>query len=107
MTTLLVGATGLLGADICEHLTEAGHRVRALVRPTSDPARRAALQRFGAELVEGDLKEPASIARACAGIDAVISTASATLSRQSGDSIETVDRDGQLTLVDAARAAGV
>ena len=32
----------------------------------------------------------------------MISTASATLSRQPGDSIEAVDRDGQLTLVKAA-----
>ena len=37
----------------------------------------------------------------------MISTASSTFSRQSGDSIETVDRRGQLALVDAARTAGV
>ena len=52
-------------------------------------------------------KEPASLARACAGVQSVISTASSTLTRQAGDSIETVDRRGQLALVDAARAAGV
>src|SRR5262249_4658430 len=39
--------------------------------------------------------------------DAVISTASSTLSRQDGDSIESVDRDGQLQLIDAARAHGI
>jgi len=37
----------------------------------------------------------------------VISTASSTLSRQDGDSIETVDRVGQLSLIEAARAAGI
>ena len=36
-----------------------------------------------------------------------MSTASSTLSRQAGDSIDTVDRDGQLTLVKTARAAEV
>lgn len=37
----------------------------------------------------------------------MISTASSTLSRQEGDSIDTVDREGQLQLVAAAKAAGV
>ncbi|HEY7185352.1 MAG TPA: SDR family oxidoreductase [Vicinamibacterales bacterium] len=107
MKTLLVGATGLLGPEICQRLTAAGRHVRALVRPTADAGKRAALQAMGVELVEGDLKDAASLARACAGIEAVISTASSTLSRQAGDSIETVDRDGQLALVAAARQAGV
>ena len=107
MTTLLVGATGLLGPEICKHLLSAGHHVRALVRPSSNADRRAQLDGLGVELVEGDLKDPASLARACAGVQAVVSTASSTLSRQGGDSIETVDRKGQLALVEAAKAAGV
>jgi uncharacterized protein YbjT (DUF2867 family) len=37
----------------------------------------------------------------------LISTASSTLSRQAGDSIESVDLRGQLALVNAARSAGV
>jgi uncharacterized protein YbjT (DUF2867 family) len=40
------------------------------------------------------------------GIDTVICTASSTLSRQAGDSIETVDRMGVQNLIDAAEAAG-
>jgi NADH dehydrogenase len=107
MKTLLVGATGLLGPEISQRLAAAGHQVRALVRSTADADKRAALQRLGVELVEGDLKDVASLARACAGVQAVISTASSTLSRQEGDSIETVDHRGQLALVDAAREAGV
>jgi NADH dehydrogenase len=107
MKTLLVGATGLLGPEICQRVTAAGHQVRALIRPTADAGRRAGLLELGVELVEGDLKDAASLGRACAGIQAVISCASSTLSRQEGDSIETVDRQGQLALVDAARHAGV
>lgn len=107
MKTLVVGGTGLLGHEICRRLAEAARGVRALVRPASDRARRAELERLGVELVEGDLKDPASLARACAGAHAVISTASSTFSRQAGDSIETVDRRGQLALVNAAREAGV
>ena len=107
MKTLVIGATGLVGHDVCKRLRESGTAVRALIRTTADAQKRAELERLGVELAEGDLKDPASLARACAGVQAVISTASSTLTRQSGDSIETVDRRGQLALVDAARAAGV
>jgi NADH dehydrogenase len=107
MKTLLVGATGLLGPEICQRLTATGHQVRALVRPTADAGKRAALVGLGVELVEGDLKDAASLERACAGVQTVVSTASSTLSRQTGDSIETVDHQGQLALVEAARQAGV
>src|SRR5215470_4241754 len=101
MKTLVVGATGLVGFEVCQQLRASGHTVRALIRTTSDPAKRAALERLGIELVEGDLKNPASLSRACSGIQSVISTATSTLSRQSGDSIESVDGRGQLSLVEA------
>jgi uncharacterized protein YbjT (DUF2867 family) len=107
MKTLVIGATGLLGHEICRRLTDAGRPIRALVRRTSDQGKRAELERLGVELVEGDLKDQASLSRACTGMQSVISTASSTFSRQSGDSIESVDQKGQLALVDAARKAGV
>jgi NADH dehydrogenase len=81
--------------------------VRALIRTTSDAGRLARLRDHGAEFVTGDLKDRASLDAACHGATTVISTASSTLSRQPGDSIETVDRQGQLDLVGAAEAAGV
>lgn len=107
MKTLVVGATGLVGQEICRQLRDAGRSVRALVRQTSDPVKRAGLEKLGVELIEGDLKDPSSLARACEGVQSVVSTASSTLSRQAGDSIESVDREGQLSLVEAARKAGV
>lgn len=104
---LVVGATGLLGLEICRQLAAKGKPVKALVRPTTDPAKLEELRRLGAALVEGDLKDRSSLEAACQDVIAVISTASATFARQPGDSIETVDRDGQLSLVDAAKAAGI
>lgn len=104
---LVVGATGLVGSAICQKLLERGEKVRALVRATSLKEKVEALRSSGAELCTGDLKDPASLAAACRGIDAVISTASSTLSRQPGDSIESVDAAGQLNLVSAAKAANV
>ncbi len=104
---LVVGATGLLGGEICRLLAERAKPTRALVRTRSDPAKVERLRGLGVELIVGDLKEPATLGPACDGIDAVVSTATSTTSRQEGDTIESVDRDGQLNLVEAARKAGV
>lgn len=104
---LVVGATGSLGGEICSLLSQRGKPVRALVRETSNPDKVASLKAAGAEPVRGDLKDRHSLDAACRGARAVISTASSTMSRQEGDSIESVDRQGQLALVDAAAAAGV
>jgi NADH dehydrogenase len=102
---LVVGATGSVGSEICRRLV--GKPTRGLVRRTSDPAKVAGLRKLGVELVEGDLKDRRTLDAACAGADAVISTASATISRQPGDTLQSVDLEGQISLVDAARAAGV
>src|SRR4051812_40383960 len=104
---LVVGATGLLGSEICHRLVQKGERVRALVRTTSSRDKIESLRSDGIELCTGDLKDPASLGVACRGVDAVISPASSPLSRQSGDSIESVDADGQMNLVNAAKSANV
>jgi len=104
---LIVGSTGLLGGEICRRLASNRKPVRALVRPTGEASRLDSLRKAGAELVTGDLKDPATLRAACAGAAAVFSTASSTFSRQAGDSIDSVDRLGQLALVEAAKAAGV
>jgi uncharacterized protein YbjT (DUF2867 family) len=92
---------------VCQKLAKRGETVRALVRSTSAKEKLDALRSCGAELCVGDLKDPGSLSSACRGVDAVVSTASSTLSRQSGDSIESVDAAGQLNLVNAAEAAGI
>lgn len=104
---LVVGATGVVGSAVVQRLRQKGMGVRALVRAASNPARLEALERAGAAMATGDLKESATLRAACQGIDTVISTASATISRGAGDDIDSVDRDGQLQLVEAARDAGV
>jgi len=106
---LVVGATGPigLGGEICRQLRAAGEPVRALVRPTADQERVANLTRLGVAFVEGDLKDRASLDAACQGVRVVISSATTTVSRQPGDTIEAVDLAEQIQLVDAAQAAGV
>src|ERR1039457_495016 len=104
---LVAGATGLVGNEVCQKLARRGEKVRALVRATSAKEKLGTLRSCGAELCVGDLKDPGSLSSACRGVDAVISTASSTFSRQAGDSIESVDAAGQLNLVNAAQAAGI
>lgn len=104
---LVVGATGFLGLEVCRRLRQRGEPVRALYRESSAPDRVDELRRIGADLALGDLKDRASLDRACRGVDVIIETASSTLSRQPGDTIDAVDRQGSLELVAAARQAGV
>jgi uncharacterized protein YbjT (DUF2867 family) len=104
---LVVGATGFLGLEICKQLTSTGKNVTGLVRKSSATEKVNALKQWGVRLVEGDLKDSASIRNALAGITTVITTVSSTFSRQDGDSIQTVDYEGQYNLCEAAIAAGV
>ncbi len=106
---LVVGATGLLGGEICRQLAGRGEPVRALVRPTTDAAKVEALRTLGVETLVGDLRDPASLSVACRGARAVITTVSAMpFSYVPGENdIKGVDTDGQASLVEAARSAGV
>lgn len=104
---LVVSATGTLGGEICSRLAQAGKPVRGLVRTSSDPAKIEALRNQGVEIATGDLTDPASLDAACRGVDTVYSTATAIQSRQEGNTLERVDREGQANLVEAARKAGV
>ncbi|NJN42912.1 MAG: SDR family oxidoreductase [Flammeovirgaceae bacterium] len=104
---LVVGATGFLGMEICRQLKANHKNVFGLVRKTAAEDRTKALKQWGVQFLEGDLKDRASLKKALQGIDIVISTASSTFSRQDGDSIQTVDNEGQSNLVDEAKSAGV
>ena len=102
---LVVGATGLLGTEICRRVRERGWPVRGLVRAGSP--REAALRELGVEIVHGDLRTPATVDAACRGCQAVVSTATAMGSRDRSLTLRAIDHDGQLRLVESAKANGV
>ena len=71
MRILVVGATGAQGGSVARHLLRTGrYQVRALTRhPGSNTA--MALQRQGAELMTGDLGDPAALRSALRNCDGV------------------------------------
>lgn len=112
---LIVGATGILGGMITQRLLGEGKDVRILVRQDS-PSEQMAKQRMatsaqflinaGAKPVYGDLKDRASLDRACEGVDTLITTANSAM-RGGDDTVDSVDRQGNRNLITAAKEAGV
>src|SRR5688572_4075428 len=103
---LVAGATGALGSEIVRRLLERGGKVRALVRSTSDPGKVDLLEKAGAEIARGDLKDPESLRSACHGVKAVISTVSMIATGKEGDSFDATVSQGTRNLIDAAKASG-
>jgi dihydroflavonol-4-reductase len=62
--TLITGATGFVGSAVARCLLARGHTLRLLARPGGDRRNIAGLP---AEIVEGDLLDPTSLARASDG----------------------------------------
>lgn len=106
---LVVGATGMVGGEVCRLLVEQGRPVRALARQTSDAAKVERLCGLGAEITQGDLRDAASLRQAVDGVDAVIVTASSMPFAYAPDANTPAmtDRDGIISLIDAAAGAGV
>ncbi len=71
-TIFITGATGLVGGHAAEEAVRRGHRVRALVRASSDTRW---LDRLGVEKVVGDLEDAASLRLGAAGVDWVFNCA--------------------------------
>jgi uncharacterized protein YbjT (DUF2867 family) len=99
---VVAGGTGTLGTRLVPRLAEAGLTVRVLTR---DPARARHLAGPGVEMVHGDVRDPARVARALRGADTVISAVHG-FAGPGGVSPASVDRAGNAHLVDAAARTG-
>lgn len=99
MKLAVFGASGGTGREIVRQGLEAGHRITAVVR---DPARLDVAAHEGLEVVTADVFDPASIAPAVTGRDAVVSALGPR-----GRGPTTVCRDGTDAIMTAMAEAGV
>ncbi len=105
MTTLVTGATGFVGAAVARRLLAAGHDVRVLVRPGAD---RRNLEGLRVEAAAGDLTDPASLARALSGCEALFHVAADyRLWVPKPEAMYRANVGGTRDLMTAALAAGV
>jgi dihydroflavonol-4-reductase len=104
-TVLVTGASGFVGSHLVRHLVRQSTPVRALVRTSS---RRDLLEGLPVEFVEGDLRNPDSLDRACRGVGRVFHVA-ADYRLWAADPSEIYESnvDGTRNLIEAARRAGV
>lgn len=102
---LVTGATGFIGTHVVRRLlAEKQAAVRAMAR---DPAKAEGLRKLGAEVVQGDLADFASLERAVQGCPVVIHAAAQVSSVPSRETFERSNVAGTENLLRAAEAAGV
>lgn len=104
-TAFVTGATGFLGLNLVEQLSERGWVVHAYHRPTSDTKR---LRTFPVRLAEGDIADFDAVAAALPqGADAVFHLAANTSTWSRHRSEQTRDNiDGTKAVIAAARSKG-
>ncbi len=102
---LVVGGTGFVGGLAARRLCQRGRSVRALVRGGPNRSEAKPLIDAGANVVDGDLTRPESIARACEGVECVVCTVTA-MPNAGGDALQRIDHDGALGLIREAERAG-
>jgi nucleoside-diphosphate-sugar epimerase len=103
-TVLVSGATGVLGAGLVRALCQRGYHVRAL-SPKGDTGR-ARVAGLDCEIVEGDVRDAASVPGLFDGVDTVYHLAAVILSP---DPVlfDTVNRRGTAQMIEGAARAGV
>lgn len=98
---LVTGATGYVGGRLVPRLLRAGYRVRCLAR---DPSRLEGRGWEGAELVRGDLLDPATLSPALHGVTDAFYLVH---SMATGPDFDERDRRAAVAFRDAAASAGV
>ncbi len=105
MTTLVTGAAGFLGSHVARQLASRGEEVRVLMRPTST---NRAITDLSLEYITGDLRDPASLDRAMAGVQKVFHVAADyRLWARRSQEIYDSNVGGTKNVLEAARKAGV
>ncbi len=105
MKAFVTGATGFVGSHVARLLAEQGADLRLLVRAGS---RRENLEGLRADLVTGDLTDPASLRKGMEGCEAVFHVAADyRLWIRDPRPMYAANVDGTAAVIEAAQAAGV
>lgn len=104
MNVLVLGGSGFVGRAICSKLVREGHRVTVLTR-RRDRAREVLLLPT-LTVLEGDVADPATLARVLPGHEAVVFLIGILNEHRRGD-FERVHADLVARVIEAARSAGV
>ena len=104
MRTLITGATGLLGSHLTEAVIARGERPRVLVRPGDSVERLKGLE---VDVCWGDMKDPAAVESAVAGVDRVLHCAARTGPWGPAAEYENANVRGLRSLVEASLSASV
>jgi dihydroflavonol-4-reductase len=108
MLICVTGGTGFVGAHSAAAIVRSGHRVRIMARDPATVENSLAAFDIGAdvEVVDGDVTDEASVARACKGADAALHAASVYSfdSRRHADIRATNVRGTEVVLAAAAHA---
>ncbi|TAN56948.1 MAG: NAD-dependent epimerase/dehydratase family protein [Rhodospirillales bacterium] len=105
MTVLVTGATGFVGSAVARALAARGYSLRLLVRPGSN---RSNLRGFEAELAEGQLDDPKSLAPALKGCKALFHVAADyRLWVPDPDAMLRTNLGGTMALLEAGAEAGL
>ena len=105
MTALVTGATGFVGSAVARRLLREGMPVRVMTRAKSD---RRNIEGLDVEVALGDLCDPASLARALQGCDALFHVAADyRLWVPDPEAIYAINVEGTRNLLRAAAEAGV
>lgn len=99
MDVLVAGAHGQVGIQLTELLAESEHGTYGMVRSRDQIED---IESFGATAVLGDLTEEEDVERAVEHRDAILFAAGS-----GGKNVTGVDRDGAISMIDAAEDAGV
>ncbi len=98
---LVTGGAGFLGINLIRHLLARGHKVRSLdIAPFDYPERDAV------EVIQGDIRDRATVERAMSGVDIVVHAAAA-LPLYSKEAIFSTDIEGTRILLESASSDGV
>lgn len=102
MNILMTGATGYIGGRLVPLLVEQGHRVRCLAR---DPARLSGRFAGAVEVVQGDVRDAASLQAAMQGMDVAYYLVHSMAAGEAG--FQERDREAATVFAACAGAAGL